>query len=137
MVPRPARASEANPAYPELPATSQAPDPNLAATSQARIHPKATPACPDSAATSQACDPPFAPRRQLSYGPFEPPRDQVRREGINPFTSQTKTYLVRDLAVGKGPKMSVGCPLASIWEAFPEAAMTSGLLLIDSSSECA
>ena len=84
-VPRPARASEANPAYPELPATSQALDPNLAVTSQARIHPKATAASPDSAATSQACNSPLAPRRQLFYEPVEPL--QVIHEGINASTS--------------------------------------------------
>ena len=40
---RPARASEATPAYPELPATSQVPDPKSAATSQACTYPKGHP----------------------------------------------------------------------------------------------
>ena len=83
----PARAFEATPAYPESPATSQAPGPNLTATAQARTHPKSTPAYPDSTATSQARNSPLAPRRQLSYEPFEPLRDQVRRDGINALTS--------------------------------------------------
>ena len=85
---RPARASKATPAYPESPATSQAPDHDLT-VSQARTHPKAGPAYPDSTATSQARNSPLAPRRQLSCEPFEPLRDQVRRDAINPFTSDT------------------------------------------------
>ena len=39
--------------------------------------------------TSQALNSPFASRRQLSYEPFEALRDQVRRDGMNPFTSST------------------------------------------------
>ena len=84
---RPARAFKATPAYPESPASSQAPDPDLTAASQALPHPKAAPAYPGSTVTSQALKSPLAPRRQLSYEPFEPLRDQVRRDGISPFTS--------------------------------------------------
>ena len=101
---RPDRASEGTPAYLELPATSQAPDPNLAATPQARTQPKAAPVCPDSTATFHARDAPLAPRRQVSYEPFEPLRDQVRRDGISPFTSVVNKheYMVCPLAVGLG-----------------------------------
>ena len=50
---------------------------------------KATAAYPNSSATSQARNTPLTPGPKPSYEPFEPHRDQVRRDGINPFTSET------------------------------------------------
>ena len=47
----------------------------------------ATPAYPNSSATSQARNSPRTPRPEPSHEPFDFFRDQVRREGINPFTS--------------------------------------------------
>ena len=44
--------------------------------------PKATPAYPNSSATSQALNTPFTPRPEPSHKPFEPHRDQVRRDAI-------------------------------------------------------
>ena len=49
--------------------------------------PKAIPANHNSSATSQAYTISLRPRPGPSHEPVEPHRDQVRRDGINPFTS--------------------------------------------------
>ena len=78
------------------------PDPNLAATSQAWIHPKATPAYPDSAATSQALESPLAPRRQLFYEPFQPLRDLNHpiRRGNKPRAGERSQFSIQGRKVG-------------------------------------
>ena len=87
---RPARAPKATAAYLELPATSQAPDPKAKATSQARIYPEGHPGLARRGSRFPG------PRRVLripTKAPdesFEPYRDQVRRDGVNPFTSGPK-----------------------------------------------
>ena len=86
----PARTSKATPAYPDSPATSHAPDPIQEATLaypdptallRPDFVPKAPPAYPNSSATSQVHNTLLTPLPEPSRGPFEPHREQVRRDG--------------------------------------------------------
>ena len=84
-LPRPPRTIPIHRALPRFPIPPQRPPrpmPIQRPLLRSGLVPKATPAYPNSSATSQAHNTLLTPRPEPSCEPFEPHRDQVRRDGI-------------------------------------------------------